>query len=188
MLVSDREGTLGWYDTGLGGTEKISMSYSWLLMSNLNARYFPLTSDFQKPHSLTKYLHSLYYTLRSSFQGKIFYNRNIFLLSVKYCAPSPFMYCLWTICEQQRYSMACGAEVYMERVILKKNIYSIIYRRELDSFFFVFPWQLHGSVLQKCYTSLFKKKKHQNVRSFKQMKPNQMHPDASSNSMKVPID
>lgn len=34
----------------------------------------------------------------------------------------------------------------------------------------------------------FVKNKNKKIRSFEHMKPNQMQPDASSNSMKVPID
>lgn len=84
--------------------------------------------------------------------------------------------------------MACGAEVYMEEDYSEQNIYFIINHGELDWIFFAFPWQLHARVLQKCYSSLSKKKKNlPNNRSFEHMKPNQMQQDASSNSMKFPI-
>lgn len=55
--------------------------------------------------------------------------------------------------------MACGAEVYMEEDYSEQNIYFIINHGELDWIFFAFPWQLHARVLQKCYSSLSKKKK-----------------------------
>lgn len=71
----------------------------------------------------------------------------------------------------------------------EKNIYIPLCTAENLTHFSLY---FHDNYMEVFYKNVIlvclKKKKHQNVRSFKQMKPNQMHPDASSNSMKVPID